>query len=139
MKHFGIIGLLFAFLAVPMFAADDVTYLALGDSVPFGMNATLIPPYSSAIPTASEFIGYPETVAAARGLKSNQEMNISCPGETSGSFLNTAVPDNGCNSPHIIPGVPGVPGVPPYPAIVIPPIKDTPSLLHTPYSGAQMA
>jgi lysophospholipase L1-like esterase len=115
--------------AAPLFATNQssYTYLALGDSVPFGMNVTLLPPYSTQVPTASEFIGYPETVAALENLlNSGKEVNAACPGETSGSFLNINVRDNGCNFPH----------PEPPPLQPIPPAK--PELLHTPYTAAQM-
>ena len=121
--------LAFALLMAPAFAgnAKDYTYLALGDSIPFGMNALLLPPYSKRPPTPDQFIGYPEIVAAADHLlQSKNEVNASCPGETSGSFLNTASPDLGCNSPHYQP-----------PAPTIDPFKN-PCLLHTCYAGAQM-
>jgi lysophospholipase L1-like esterase len=116
----------------PAFAqgGNNTAYLALGDSVPFGMNVTLLPPYSSQAPTPAEFVGYPETVAA---FQHESEVNASCPGETSGSFLNTSVPDNGCNSPHFVP-----PATSGYPVVVIPPFKTTYGL-HTSYTGSQMA
>ena len=102
-------------------------YLALGDSVPFGLNQALLPPFSQQTPTPSEFIGYPEAFAALTHLgQSKEEVNASCPGETSGSFLDTSVKDNGCNSPHFQP-----------PAPTIPPFK-TSIGLHTPYTVAQM-
>ena len=79
-------------------------------------------------PTPDQFIGYPETVAAAEHLlQSDKEVNSSCPGESSGSFLNTAILDNGCNSPHLLP--------PPFPPI---PAFKTTFGLHTYYTGAQM-
>ena len=115
--------------AAPVFAANETisTYLALGDSVPFGMNVTLLPPYSTQIPTASEFVGYPETVAALEiPIRFGKEINAACPGETSGSFLNINVPDNGCNFPH----------PEPPPLQPIPPAK--PEFLHTAYTIAQM-
>ncbi|MBZ5621350.1 MAG: hypothetical protein LAQ69_21875 [Acidobacteriia bacterium] len=118
-----------ALLVAPAFAgnAKDYTYLALGDSIPFGMNPLLLPPYSNQPPTPDQFIGYPETVAAAEHLvQSKKEVNASCPGESSGSFLNTASPDNGCNSWHFQPL-----------AAPIPPFKTTYSL-HTNYTEAQM-
>jgi lysophospholipase L1-like esterase len=112
--------------AAPILAANQPsnTYLALGDSVPFGMNITLLPPYSTQIPTPSEFVGYPDTVAAL--LRFGNEVNAACPGETSGSFLNINIPDNGCNFPH----------PEPPPLQPIPPAK--PQFLHTPYTIAQM-
>ena len=115
-------------LAAPVFAADakNYTYLALGDSIPFGLNPLILPPYTSPtqLPSPDKFVGYPEIVAAVEHVA---ELNTSCPGETSGSFLNTASPDNGCNSPHFLP--------PPTPAI--PPFK-TAIGLHADYTGAQM-
>lgn len=117
-------------LAGPVFASGDngVAYLALGDSVPFGMNVTLLPPYSNVKPTPSEFVGYPETVAQIdRIFGLTKLVSAACPGETSGSFLDTAVPDYGCNSPHYQP-----------PAAPIPPFKTTYGL-HVNYTEAQMA
>ena len=112
--------------AAAVFAANQPgsTYLALGDSVPFGMNISLLPPYSTQIPKPSDFVGYPDTVAAL--VHFGKEVNAACPGETSGSFLNVNVPDNGCNFPH----------PEPPPLQPIPPAK--PQFLHTPYTVAQM-
>ena len=61
-------------------------------------------------------------------LEPKKEVNASCPGETSGSFLDVNVlgGDYGCNSPHFQP-----------PAPTIPPFK-TSIGLHTNYTGAQM-
>jgi GDSL-like Lipase/Acylhydrolase family len=119
-------------------AAQGFTYLALGDSVPFGMNITLVPPYSSTLPTPSEFVGYPETIANIDqliGLKTL--LNAACPGETSGSFLNTAVLDNGCNSPHVVAPPPGS-NLPP---IILPPFKTSVGLHvnYNPPTESQMA
>ena len=121
--------LVLALLATPVFAGDDkdYTYLALGDSVPFGLNATLLPPYTKRVPRAAAFIGYPEVIAAAENLtRSKKEVNAACPGETSGSFLDIRTPDYGCNSPHFEP-----------PATTIPSYKSNFGL-HTAYAGAQM-
>jgi lysophospholipase L1-like esterase len=65
-------------------------YLALGDSIAFGFSPLL--PYA---PSFTQFVGYPESTAAAEGL---DVANASCPGETSGSFLDPTAPDNGCHS-----------------------------------------
>lgn len=130
MKTWGLISLTLGMSSALLAQPNSPQYLALGDSVPFGMNITLVPPYSAKIPTASEFIGYPDTLAAFEHLS---EVNAACPGETSGSFLNISSPDNGCNSPHVIP-----PAVAGYPPIVLPPFKPTVGL-HTPYTVAQMA
>jgi hypothetical protein len=129
MKTIAIASLVLIVLATPVFAGTNYTYLALGDSVPFGMNVTLLPPYSLQTPKPADFVGYPEAVAAAVGVS---EVNASCPGETSGSFLNTSAPDNGCNSPHVVP----LPS-PTLPPVIIPPFKTTIGL-HTAYKGAQM-
>jgi hypothetical protein len=119
------INLTLALLVAPAFAGNDknYTYLALGDSIPFGMNPLLLPPYAQNLPNVDLFVGYPETVAAAEHLlQSKKEVNASCPGETSGSFLKTSSPDFGCNSPHMNPWAP------PFKTIG----------LHTNYSVAQM-
>jgi lysophospholipase L1-like esterase len=115
-----------ALLAAPAFAGNDknYTYLALGDSVPFGLNVLLLPPYSTTLPTPDQFIGYPEIVAS---LQTVMELNASCPGETSGSFLNVNSPDYGCNSPHVQPPLP-----------VIPPFK-TSIGLKADYKSSQIA
>jgi lysophospholipase L1-like esterase len=110
--------------------SHQATYLALGDSIPFGMNVTLLAPYTSNIPTPAEFVGYPDVVSA---VDKTAEVNAGCPGETSGSFLDTTVMDNGCNSPHIVP--PAVAGLP---LVTILPFKTTYGL-HTAYTGSQMA
>ena len=77
--------------AVPAALADSSRpqeYLALGDSIPFGFSPLANPT------NANNFIGYPNTVAAA--LKLNLT-NTSCPGETSVHFIDLASPvDNGC-------------------------------------------
>ena len=79
-------------------ATGPGTYLALGDSVPFGYRAAVggqNPNYFD--PTS--FSGYPEKVAADRTLRL---LNASCPGETTDSFLNPQAQSNGCeNSPFV--------------------------------------
>jgi lysophospholipase L1-like esterase len=123
-------------LGAPVFAQtnSNYTYLALGDSIPFGMNDALVPPYSSKPPTASEFVGYPETVAATEfPFSQNNLVNAACPGETSGSFLDIKTPDNGCNSEHEVYPPPGSSLSPVY----IPSAKLI-GLLHTPYTEAQI-
>jgi lysophospholipase L1-like esterase len=128
-------GIVIASLAAVAYAQNGNTYLALGDSVAFGMNVTLLPPYAPPIPrpAPSQFVGYPEALAASQGLDASQLVDASCPGETSGSFLNSLVPDNGCNSPHVV--LPPLGSV--LPPVIIPPFK-TVYGLHTKYSGAQM-
>src|SRR5690349_7132969 len=85
----------------------NYTYLALGDSVAFGLDVTLLLP-NQPPPPASVFVGYPEVVAADEHLlTSKKEVNAACPGETSGSFMTAGAPDLGCH------GL-GPQGQPPY-------------------------
>lgn len=84
-------------------AADDnkITYLALGDSVAFGLNVDILPPppFTAKPPQPSAFIGYPEVIAGAvKSFGPITEINSSCPGETSGSFITGTAPDYGCYS-----------------------------------------
>ena len=134
--------LAFVLLLVPVFAGNEnnndkknndsvegqtPSYLALGDSVAFGMNITLLPPFSTQLPTPEQFVGYPEVVAPAEHrVEFKKEVNASCPGETSGSFLNTNALDYGCNSPHLAPD-----------GSMFPPFK-TSIGLHTRYTGSQI-
>jgi lysophospholipase L1-like esterase len=128
-------GIVMAAFAAVGYAQNGSTYLALGDSVAYGMNVTLVPPYAPPTPhpAPTQFVGYPQALAAIQGLDASQLVDTSCPGETSGSFLNSLLPDNGCNSVHVV--------LPPLGSIllpvIIPPFK-TVYGLHTQYSGAQM-
>jgi len=65
-------------------------YLATGDSVPFGYSPLVDPR------DPNNFVGYPEQVTAEEGFET--ELNTSCPGETSGSFLSGQARDNGCHA-----------------------------------------
>jgi lysophospholipase L1-like esterase len=70
-------------------------YLALGDSVAFGYN----PVDAVNDPTnINAFDGYPEMVTSllTGRFAPNPIANAACEGETSGSFINTSAPDNGC-------------------------------------------
>ena len=81
-----------ALLAAPAFAQNaNYTYLALGESISFGYDPTV------AVPAPNKFTGYPEVVAEIL-RESNKEVNASCPGETSGSFILFGAPDNGCQA-----------------------------------------
>ena len=75
--------------AAPTSAAAGGSYLALGDSVPFGFRAGL----SSEYQDATNFVGYPELVGKDRGLN---VINATCPGETTASFLDVTAHSNGC-------------------------------------------
>jgi lysophospholipase L1-like esterase len=117
-----------AVLAAPIFAANETnyTYLGLGDSIAFGYNPTLFPPFAPSVPTPTpaQFTGYPEVVAQVEHLlESKKEVNAACPGETSGSFWIPGAPDNGCNGP-------GPDGEPAF---------KTSIGLHTNYTGTQLA
>jgi len=72
------------------------TYLALGDSVPFGYRPAAVTPPTDYL-DASNFVGYPEVVARRLHLR---VANATCPGETTASFLTAGALSNGCeNSP----------------------------------------
>jgi lysophospholipase L1-like esterase len=74
--------------AVPASAASEGhSYLALGDSVPFGFN-----PHANPL-DAGNFVGYPE---AAAKLLNIEDVNASCPGEATGGFLSLTGTDNVC-------------------------------------------
>jgi len=77
-----------ALVATPVLADESPTYLALGDSVPFGFN-----PLVTNFSDADAYVGYPEDLASLRDVGVR---NAACPGETSGSLISTATPDNGC-------------------------------------------
>jgi lysophospholipase L1-like esterase len=69
--------------------ASGPRYLALGDSVSFGFITQAGFEYVN----ADNFIGFP--TYAGQGAKLNF-INAACPGETTGSFLSSAAPDDGC-------------------------------------------
>jgi len=85
-------------------------YLALDDSIPFGFNPFLVRPGVD----PNTFVGYPE-LASSRFRPMKKLANAGCPGETTGSFIDVNVPNNGCES---------------YRAI---------AALHVSYSGSQLA
>src|SRR5258706_14126939 len=97
-------GIVMAAFAAVAYAQNGSTYLALGDSVAYGMNVTLVPPYAPPTPhpAPTQFVGYPQALAASQGLDASQLVDKSCPGETSGSLLNSLLPDNRCNSVHAV-------------------------------------
>jgi lysophospholipase L1-like esterase len=87
-----------AAVAGPAWAGDgsggppSASYLALGDSVPFGYRANQ-PPALYQNPRL--FVGYPEIVAHDFRVP---ELNASCPGETTDSFLDVNAQSNGCEN-----------------------------------------
>lgn len=78
-------------LASPSTAEEGSALLALGDSISFGFITQAGFEYVN----PDNFIGYPAHVAAELNLKA---VNVSCPGETTGSFISGTLPDNGCRS-----------------------------------------
>jgi lysophospholipase L1-like esterase len=70
-------------------SASGPRYLALGDSVSFGFITQAGFEYVN----ADNFIGFP--TYAGQSAKLNV-INAACPGETTGSFLSSAAPDDGC-------------------------------------------
>jgi lysophospholipase L1-like esterase len=74
--------------AVPASATSEGhSYLALGDSVPFGFSPLKNPA------NAANFIGYPEIVAQQLNI---EDVNATCPGEATGGFLSLTGTDNVC-------------------------------------------
>ena len=69
--------------------AGDRTYLALGDSVPFGFIGNA----PSLYPDPDNFVGYPDLLADDWDLRL---VNASCPGETTASFIDADAQSNGC-------------------------------------------
>jgi lysophospholipase L1-like esterase len=68
------------------------TYLALGDSVPFGYRGR---PAGIDYSRATNFTGYPELVGKKLGL---DVVNATCPGETTASFSDVTAQSNGCEN-----------------------------------------
>src|SRR5712691_6796101 len=78
--------------SVSLFAADGAAgrpYLALGDSVSFGFITNAGFEYVN----PENFIGFPDYVGQTLKLHTS---NAACPGGTSGSFLSSIAPDDGC-------------------------------------------
>jgi lysophospholipase L1-like esterase len=78
--------------AAPSSPSLTGTYLALGDSVPFGYRGQ---PAGTDYSLATNFTGYPELVGEKLGL---DVVNASCPGETTASFSDVTVQSNGCEN-----------------------------------------
>jgi lysophospholipase L1-like esterase len=85
-----------AFLTVVSASAKNSSgssgeYLALGDSVAFGYIDQA--GYEYFYPT--NFVPYADYASLALGVS---ETDAGCPGETTGSFISSTAPDNGCHS-----------------------------------------
>jgi lysophospholipase L1-like esterase len=76
--------------ATPPSAPGNKSFLALGDSVPFGY----ITADGYAYFNANNFVGYPDWAGGDLRLDT---ANAACPGETSTSFI-SSVSDNGCGA-----------------------------------------
>jgi lysophospholipase L1-like esterase len=72
-------------------ARHSRTYLALGDSVPFGYIGNRPDLY----PDPDNLVGYPDRVADDLDLRL---LNASCPGETTDSFIDATAQSNGCEN-----------------------------------------
>ncbi|MBC7660701.1 MAG: SGNH/GDSL hydrolase family protein [Chitinophagaceae bacterium] len=68
-------------------------YLALGDSISFGYNPLIS--YNAQTIADGRFRAFPEVIADALVL---QLTNPSCVGESTSSFIDKTIPDNGCRS-----------------------------------------
>lgn len=77
----------FASATVPAGSSND--YLVLGDSIAFAFIDQAGYEYYYPI----NFVGYADWTGLASNLN---PVNAACPGETSGSFLSSTAPDNGC-------------------------------------------
>jgi lysophospholipase L1-like esterase len=75
-------------IAAPGAAANPPVYLALGDSIPFGLDPAVLPPE-----TANWFVGYPRHLAELIDIP---HVNAACPGETSAGFLSMERADYKC-------------------------------------------
>jgi lysophospholipase L1-like esterase len=85
--------------AAPSTSDPAGSYLALGDSVPFGYRGG---PTGADYSKAATFTGYPELLGKELGLT---VVNASCPGETTASFTDATAQSNGCeNAPRAAAG-----------------------------------
>ena len=80
-----------ALAAPPPNAQNGPPYLVLGDSVAFGF----ITQDGFAYVNPDNFVAYPAYVGAELHLDA---VNAACAGETTGSFISGALPDNGCRA-----------------------------------------
>jgi lysophospholipase L1-like esterase len=93
-------ALLISLFASTMLPAQDIHYLALGDSISFGLDIRKVPvpPATTPRPAPSDFVGYPEVLDSPTGIPAITNLvNLSCPGETSASFIDVSKPDNQCH------------------------------------------
>lgn len=95
MNTFAVVGrlLLLGVLCIGGTAAaqDRREALVLGDSVAFGYISSVGYEYFYSKP--ENFVGFPNELGFLYHL---DVVNASCPGETTGSFLSSTAPDNGC-------------------------------------------
>ncbi len=79
---------IFALLGIARAEGQPKSYLALGDSVPFGFNPFIT------LGDLPDYHGYPQFVSGSLNLNL---ANASCVGETSTSFFDVTAPDLGCH------------------------------------------
>jgi lysophospholipase L1-like esterase len=93
MRHRLLVSVLFILStsAALLAATPGPQYLALGDSLTFGFITQAGFEYIN----PDNFVAYPNYLGFATNLNPS---NASCPGETTGSFLSSTAPDNGCHS-----------------------------------------
>ena len=77
--------------------SGELRYLAMGDSLTFGDNL-FIPVTAEARPDPEAFVSY-ATLLGKENFD-GKYINISCPGETSASFLDEKARDNGCHETY---------------------------------------
>jgi len=82
------IGLVVLAAAPAIASSEGHSYLALGDSVPFGFS-----PNPALWSDATNFVGYPEIVAQRLNI---EDVNATCPGEATGGFISLTGTDNVC-------------------------------------------
>lgn len=92
--------------------APEGSYVALGDSVPFGYSPLLEDPWVPA-----RFVGYPEIIERRTHLTTT---NLACPGQTAQAIISRTAVDNGCFDARRAAHAAGL------------------ALLHTDYSGTQL-
>jgi lysophospholipase L1-like esterase len=75
--------------AQPSYERGEALVLVLGDSVPFAYINSAGYEYIN----PQNFIGFADDLGSLLDLRS---IDLACPGETTGSFISTTAPDNGC-------------------------------------------
>ena len=74
-------------------SANDIQYLAVGDSIAYGENL-FVPDTKAARPNGDAFVGYPDLIGPE--AFGGHYANLGCPGATTASYLSLDGVDNGC-------------------------------------------